>query len=421
MKKALVWFLALSLILGCMPIFGASAESLGTIRVMFSGDNEGTRVQLFEQAKAEIEAEYPGTKVEIETVPYSELNSKQLTACRAGVGVPDVMSQSATATNGFVVEGLLLPLEGLMADLGRDLKAEFNPAFFALMEDAEHIYGVPQSKTALALVYNKTLFDEAGITNPPTTWDELYEAAKKLTLTKADGTKQYGFAYPGTSAGNIWFRIVPTIWTAGGEVYSEDGKTCLLDSDATKAAVKHYTSFYLDGLAPESTMELDSATICQMVASGTVAMYMDNIGAVNSNLVGKIDVATAPYPGMNGIADVGMGGWNIVIPKAAENPKGAAIFIDKVTNLEGMELQLKLPALGAALQDAKWNEGVNAAYSEMLSGHVRELPPFVNLSGAQNALMAMLQSVMTGMSTVDEAVADAAYEIQQILDEQNAQ
>ena len=45
------------------------------------------------------------------------------------------MSQSATATNGFMVEGLLLPLEDLMADLGRDLKAEFNPAFFSLMED----------------------------------------------------------------------------------------------------------------------------------------------------------------------------------------------------------------------------------------------------------------------------------------------
>lgn len=420
MKKTMLWLLVTTLLLSCLPALGM-AESLGTIRVWYSGENEGSRVQLFEQAKQEIEAEYPGTKVEIETIAYSELNSKQLTACRAGVGAPDVMSQSATSTNGFMVEGLLLPLEGLMADLGRDLKAEFNPAFFELMEDGEHIYGVPQSKTALALVYNKTLFAEAGIDTPPTTWDELYECAKKLTKTEEDGSKQYGFAYPGTSAGNIWFRIVPAIWSAGGEVYSEDGKTCTLNSEATCEAVRHYTQFYLEGLAPESTMELDSATICQMVASGTVAMYMDNIGAVNSNLVDVIDVGTALYPGKNGVADVGMGGWNIVIPKAAENPKGAAIFIDKVTNKAAMELQLKLPALAEALKEAKWTEGINGAYSEMLSDHVRELPPFVNLSGAQNAMMTMLQSVMTGMSTVEEAVADCADEIQMILDEQNAQ
>ena len=419
MKKTLVWLLAVMMIISCIPVAGA--ESLGTIRVMYSGDNEGTRVQLFEKAKAEIEAEYPGTVVEIESVPYSELNSKQLTVCRAGVGAPDVMSQSATATNGFVQEGLLLPLEGLMAELGRDLKAEFNPAFFELMEDEEHIYGVPQSKTALSLVYNKTLFEEAGITKLPETWAELYECAKLLTKTKEDGSKQYGFAYPGTAAGNIWFRIVPAIWSAGGEVYNEDATVCLLDSEATREAVKHYTSFYLDGLAPESTLELDAATICKLVATGTVAMYMDNIGAVNSNLVGTIDVGTTLFPGKDGIADVGMGGWNIVIPAAAQNPKGAAIFIDKVTNLEAMDLQLKLPALAESLADAKWNEGVNAAYSQMLSGHVRELPPFVNLAGAQNAMMAMLQSVMTGMSTVDEAVADCAYEIQMILDEQNAQ
>ena len=86
-----------------------------------------------------------------------------------------------------------------------------------------------------------------------------------------------------------------------------------------------------------------------------------------------------------------------------------------------MELQLKLPALAEALKEAKWTEGINGAYSEMLSDHVRELPPFVNLSGAQNAMMTMLQSVMTGMSTVEEAVADCADEIQMILDEQNAQ
>lgn len=112
-----------------------------------------------------------------------------------------------------------------------------------------------------------------------------------------------------------------------------------------------------------------------MVASGTVAMYMDNIGAVTSNLEGVIDVGTALYPGKDGIADVGMGGWNLAIPATAENPKGAAIFIDKVTNAEAMELQLKLPALAASLQDEQWTQGINAAYSEMLSSHVRELPP----------------------------------------------
>ena len=74
MKKTLVWLLTISLVLACMPAMGM-AESLGTIKVWYSGDNEGTRVELFEKAKAEIEAEYPGTTVEIETIAYSELNA----------------------------------------------------------------------------------------------------------------------------------------------------------------------------------------------------------------------------------------------------------------------------------------------------------------------------------------------------------
>ena len=416
MKKILALLLASVLVLGLVPVL-AENESLGTITVWYGGSGEGAdRVALYQAAKAKIEADYPGTVVDIVEVPYNEMQSRQLTVCRSHVGVPDVMSQSITWTYAFMQEELLQPVDELMTAEGRDLLKEFNPANFESMTGADgRIYGVPQSRTAQCLVYNKTLFAEANV-EVPTNWEQLEEAAKKLTLTRADGVKQYGYAVPGTSKGNIWFRLIPDIWSAGGEVF-KDGKATLNTPEA-KEGIAHYCHWYLEGMAPDSTMENDSSQIGKMMAAGTVAMYTDNIGFVNNNIKDVIDVGIALWPGKTGTIDAGMGGWNIVIPKDAGNPKGAAVFVNYVTNEEGMQSQLLFPALDAALKSDKWNEGIYPTYAEQIANHVRELPALVNLSGAQDVLMAMVQSIMTGEATLDDAVEQANEELQSILDEE---
>ncbi|MCA5011083.1 extracellular solute-binding protein, partial [Clostridioides difficile] len=68
-------------------------------------------------------------------------------------------------------------------------------------------YAVPKDIDTIALWYNKTMFDEAGIPYPDKdwTWDDYAEAAKKLT--KADGS-QYGFALRPTNDQAGWNNIV---------------------------------------------------------------------------------------------------------------------------------------------------------------------------------------------------------------------
>ena len=414
MKKFFAFLLIMTLVLGLTPALAAN-ESLGTITVWYGGSGEGAnRVALYQAAKEKIEADYPGTVVDIVEVPYNDMQSRQLTVCRSHAGVPDVMSQSITWTYAFMQEDLLQPVDELLAAEGRDLLAEFNPAYFESMTGADgRIYGVPQSRTAQCLVYNKDMFEAAGIA-VPTNWDELEAAAKALTLTREDGTKQYGFAVPGTSKGNIWFRVIPDIWSAGGEVF-KDGKA-MLNTPEAKEGIAHYCHWYLEGIAPDSTMENDSSSIGKMVAAGTVAMYTDNIGFVNNNIKDVINVGVALWPGKDGTINAGMGGWNIVMPKDAPNPKGAAVFINYVTNEEGMDSQLLFPALAASLNSDKWSEGIYPTYADQIANHVRELPALVDLSGAQDVLMAMVQSIMTGDATLDEAVELANEELQSILD-----
>ena len=81
-------------------------------------------------------------------------------------------------------------------------------------------YAVPKDYDTIALWYNKTLFDEAGISYPDDTWTwaDLKDAAKKLT--KDDGS-QYGFC-AGLHNQEGYYNFV---YQNGGEIITDDKKS----------------------------------------------------------------------------------------------------------------------------------------------------------------------------------------------------
>lgn len=396
-------------------------EVSGEIVVWYSGDSE-SRVELYEWAKGEIERTYPGTVVTLEVIPMAELSTAQMTACKSGNG-PDVMSQSNAVTNGFMKQGLLEPIQGLMKRAGRDLEAEFNVGFLESMRNGEDIYGVPQSRTALALVYNKDMFKEAGIEKAPATWEEVRECAEKLTKKDESGnTVVYGFGLPGKGGSHLWFRIMPEIWGSGGDICDAGMQTATLDSEAVRKALQYYTGYYFDGLSPDSMLESDQTAISQMFAAQSVAMTVENVSWIEKNVLKEdlFEAGVALYPGENGVNTAGLGGWNVCIPSSAKNKEGAAAFISLVTDAEGMNKQLKMPALTKTLEEGDWTNEFYGPYTEMLNEHSRDFPQFENTAQAQNVLMNMIQTVLSG-GEIDRAVKDANDEIQMLLDAQNAE
>ena len=73
----------------------------------------------------------------------------------------------------------------------------------------------------LAIVYNKTLFKEAGVA-PPTpdwTWDDFRAAAKKLT---DPSKKQYGWLIPADGTEDTVWHYDAMLWEAGGDILNSD-------------------------------------------------------------------------------------------------------------------------------------------------------------------------------------------------------
>jgi multiple sugar transport system substrate-binding protein len=93
------------------------------------------------------------------------------------------------------------------------------------------VIGVPALIDNLALVYNKTLFKQAGVPLPTAgwTWTDLERAAKKLTNASK---KQFGWAYVNDAGEDTVWRYEALLWEAGGDILTPDGKKAAFDSPA---------------------------------------------------------------------------------------------------------------------------------------------------------------------------------------------
>jgi len=145
--------------------------------------------------------------------------------------------------------------------------------FYSFERDAAtssgKVYGVPALVDNLALVYNKKLFDAAGVAYPTATWswDDFRSAAKKLTDS---AHKQYGWAYVADGSEDTTWRWLAMLWQAGGDLLSSDGTKAAFDSTAGLKA----TQLLHDMAVTDKSVYLDqgNGNYLNLFNSGKIAM-----------------------------------------------------------------------------------------------------------------------------------------------------
>ena len=168
-----------------------------------SNESEGPA---YDQLIEEFESQYPDITVERVAVSFDSAERRFKTAAQSGDGAPDVLRSDVGWTAGLASLGYLQPLDGTM--LLDEIDAFMEGPVEAASYDGE-IFGVPQVTDTLGLIYNRELFDQAGIEEPPETWDEFVEVAQ--TIEEETGV-------PGTQLNPEGYFTLPMIY--GEEVTS---------------------------------------------------------------------------------------------------------------------------------------------------------------------------------------------------------
>jgi multiple sugar transport system substrate-binding protein len=215
----------------------ASPESGNVTLVVASWGADPSELALNQQSFTAFMAKYPNITVQYAPIP-SDYDQKMQANVASG-NVPDVFYVNQNMAQTYIPAGKLLDLSPYMA------KDSVNPSdyFPATMHDFDcsdgTVYGLPKDFGTLGLVYNKTMFQQAGISDPSNwTWDDVASAAQKLTGTNGPNGKVYGLSAAADPA-----RWMAFLYALGGNVLSADGKKAVFNDALGVQSATWYTSF----------------------------------------------------------------------------------------------------------------------------------------------------------------------------------
>ncbi len=180
------------------------------------------------------EAKNPNIKVKVTNAGTNKDEYNALSnAIEAGSGAPDIAQIEYYALPEYVIRGHLENLSDLGAS---DFKDFYTPGTWSSVSINDGVYALPMDSGPMAWFYNKDVFDKAGV--DPTqvrTWDDFYEAAKKIRAVDS---------YITSDSGDAGFFDSMT-WLAGAKPFqtSSDGSEVTVNLTEDKG-VKTFTDFW---------------------------------------------------------------------------------------------------------------------------------------------------------------------------------
>lgn len=286
----------------------------------YGGRNRKVLLELVER----FEQEHPGTRL---APTFQGDYFEGLVKLRTGLFVGSV--PAITHVVGEVIPylaraGALLPLD-LDDDVVADLVPQLAQSGTFSGGEGQPLFALPFNRSTPIAYYNKTLFDDLGL-SPPSSWTEMRAVAEAATVRSGPTTSRWGFECP-----IDWWFWVALVGQAGGQVIEPDG-TVSLGGDAGVEALRHWQAMVHEDktMKPPPGRDYNAweATNNDFLA-GRVAMIWTStafLRYLEDNA--QFEVATAALPA--GVRrSVPTGGTFFVMPRGSDrrHREGALSFL----------------------------------------------------------------------------------------------
>lgn len=281
----------------------------------------------FERRLAEFTTEHPNITVEAEETQF-EVDTFQ--ALLAGGQLPTVFLVPFTEMQGLIDRQQVADLSSYLGP--QEVLQSINPSVNeVVMGEDGGTYGVPTGAYTMGLIYNRALFEEAGLDPdaPPADWEGVREAARAIE----EGTDAQGFASMTTENGGGWV-LTTSSYGFGGLMESEDGTQATVDNEATKEVLRTYREMRFADNSFGDNFLMNYDDINNAFAAGQIGMYVQGADQYNTMVTTKgmdpQDFGVGPLPQTaDGLGTLGGGTVAIVNPTATpEEVAAAAEWID---------------------------------------------------------------------------------------------
>ncbi|ODH01616.1 sugar ABC transporter substrate-binding protein [Nostoc sp. KVJ20] len=328
-----IWqMLLLGVVLSSFLIFLSGCQGIGqkddgVIHLtLWQAINPPANRDVFEKLVDKFNQTHPDIKVESVFLAQPQL-PKILTAV-VGNAPPDILAFYPQITGQLADLRAIIPLEDWLEKL--PIKSEISPNLLEELKLDGHLWSAPLYTSNIGIFYRPKLFEAAGITQTPKTWEELREVAKKLTIDRNGDNRpeQYGIVLPLGKQEWTVFSWFPFLLSAGGEVLKN--KQPDLTNPGALKALQFWQQLLKDGSAmlssPERGYEEDA------FIAGRVAMQIT--GPWTYITKSTVDYDAFPIPGNVGQATVTGGGNLYVMKTTAAREQAALKFLAYVLSEE---------------------------------------------------------------------------------------
>ena len=274
----------------------------------------------------EYHKENPNVKVTpVYAGSYADTRTKVQAAIKGG-NTPDLAIMFSIDLYSLLSMDAIADIDSFCTtDADKEWLNGFYDGFMMNSRDGETTYGIPWQRSTIVLYYNKDAFKAAGLDpeQPPKTWDELKEDAKKLTITENGQTTQYGIQIPSDGYA-YWMLQTFCVEQNGFNLMNEIGTETYYDDERTAKGLEFWKSLADDGSMPEGIVAW-ATTPSDFLEGKTAMMYhtTGNLTNVKNNANFNFGVTMLPANESYGSPT---GGGNFYIFKGVSKERQQAAF-----------------------------------------------------------------------------------------------
>lgn len=380
-----------------------SEQGVKTIRFWHFWSEPGQKAAL-----QELIAEFEKTnnvRVELTELSWNDGKVKLQAAFNSGAP-PDVIELGSDWVAQFSSSGVLLALPGDATALSRFVPYSIAPAMWE-----GRTYAYPWTLDTRVIFANDQLLSSSGWKGPITTMDDLVSAAERVNASGSSG-----WGANGADAHRLYKKILPFMWTFGGDVLDAKGRP-VLNSPENVKALSTYAQLARAGFV-ETQRQLDAAFV-----QGKIALW--NSGSwLTKKINGNTSLKVTPMlmPGLNGQPGLSFaGGEYLAVSATTKNTQRArdlVLFLTK--GATAVKFCSKVPEAGFPADKGSYSDPaltadpVKAVFALQLE-HARMTPVHPRWLDLEAVLEDAVVRVLLGEATPEEALGIAQQEALQIV------
>jgi len=354
----------------------------------------------------------PNIKIDRIYVPLGQNIERVLLGTKTK-SLPDVITCDTQDIPHLAEAGALLDLSQFINEWGK--WDDVFPASQSAVTWKNKPYAIQFTTNTIALHYNKSFFEEAGLSGPPETWDDLSIWAEKLT--KSD---RYGYAFSAFSSEEATWHFEPFLWSNGGDLLA-------LDRPEAINALEFHTSFVKKGFTSPDVVNWNQGDVGVQFRLGKTAMMIQGCWDIPSSIEAGMDfdIAKIPPPkaGMPTIGPIGGEPFGISPFSSEEKQKAAWEFLKFLMEDTGMKFfnanVYNVPTRKSIAPDVVNDLPLLKPFLETLeNGRNRfEYGGGVKYPNVSMITREAIQKVIIGEATAEEACKEAAAKIRELMQE----